>query len=156
LATSLSDTRLHWQIAPGYYLYCDRIDIAVTPPGNLQAVDKPTGDQKDDPNFDVMTVCHRTVTVKAPSAHELTETWQDCAQAGLCYPPQSRTISVSTPTFTLATNPTLTAPPRGNALPSTTARKERRQARLLNEFSMSDLIKREPDNHSAKVDRERS
>jgi thiol:disulfide interchange protein DsbD len=46
-----------------------------------------------------MHVYHRTVTltVKAPGAGELLVTWQGCAEAGLSYPPQTRTVTLAAP-----------------------------------------------------------
>lgn len=95
--TTPSALRLHWKIAPGYYLYRDRIGLTATPADALGVVDKPPGDRKEDPNFGVMDVYHDAVTVavSAPGAKALTVTWQGCAEAGLCYPPLTRTIALA-------------------------------------------------------------
>ena len=92
-----STLSLHWKIAPGYYLYRDRIGVTATPADRAATVDKPAGERKEDPNFGVMAVYHDGVTVgvDAPGAQALTVTWQGCAEAGLCYPPLTRTIAVA-------------------------------------------------------------
>lgn len=82
---------LTWQIAPGYYLYRDRIGVAGE---GVEAVGKPPGKAKEDPNFGPVQVYHDsvTVTVDAPRASRLQVTWQGCAEGGLCYPPQERSV----------------------------------------------------------------
>lgn len=95
-AGSAGGVALNWAIAPGYYLYRDRIDVTAQPPGALVQLDRPPGEQKNDPNFGLMQVYHDAVTVQAHpgTARDLTVTWQGCAEAGLCYPPQTRKISL--------------------------------------------------------------
>ena len=91
------ELRLTWSIAPGYYLYRDRMAVTASPPGTRVDAELPLGIRKDDPNFGVMEVYHDAVTMKvAPAgATALDVTWQGCADAGLCYPPQTRTIQVA-------------------------------------------------------------
>ncbi|WP_197035015.1 protein-disulfide reductase DsbD [Herbaspirillum sp. RV1423] len=102
-----AELELHWKIAQGYYLYRDRISVTAAPSGNRTTVDRPSGERKEDPNFGVMEVYRRAATVQVnPSgATELTVTWQGCADAGLCYPPQSQKIAVDASALTLAANP---------------------------------------------------
>ena len=95
-ADSAEGAAMNWKIAPGYYLYRDRIDVTAQPPGALVQLDRPPGEQKNDPNFGLMQVYHDAVTVQVHpgTARDLTVTWQGCAEAGLCYPPQTRKISL--------------------------------------------------------------
>lgn len=87
---------LHWRIAPGYYLYRARIGAVEQPSGKPSEMVLPAGDQKNDPNFGAVEVYHNAVTAQINSSHakSLTITWQGCADAGLCYPPQNQTVSV--------------------------------------------------------------
>lgn len=87
---------LRWTIAPGYYLYRDRIAVKATPEDVLPVLDLPQGKVKDDPNFGEMVVYYTSVTVNvtAPGARALDITWQGCADEGLCYPPQTQHITV--------------------------------------------------------------
>lgn len=89
------DTELHWKIAKGYYLYRDR--FAVRGPGGEVALDLPPGEQKDDPTFGVTEIYHGGVSarISADMAGPYTVTWQGCAEAGICYPPQSQVVTGS-------------------------------------------------------------
>lgn len=88
---------LVWTIAPGYYLYRDRLEVTAKPPGTAIKVERPAGEQKEDPNFGAMEVYHDRVAVKvqAGRATSLAVSWQGCAEAGLCYPPQTREVMLS-------------------------------------------------------------
>jgi thiol:disulfide interchange protein DsbD len=91
--SAAGSVKLHWAIAAGYYLYRDRIRLDTASAGG-GSLDKPAGDHKKDPTFGDTEVYHDAVTVlaTAPGAHAITVTWQGCADAGLCYPPQTREI----------------------------------------------------------------
>ena len=91
------EVRLNWAVAPGYYLYRDRIGVTASPADRLGKVVRPPGELKEDPNFGAMQVYHHdvTVTVDARDARELQVTWQGCAEAGLCYPPQTRKVALA-------------------------------------------------------------
>jgi thiol:disulfide interchange protein DsbD len=88
--------RLHWTIAPGYYLYRDRIAVVALPAGaRAVEVGLPAGEPKNDPHFGLMRVFREGLTVEvAPpvGAHALEVSWQGCAEAGLCYLPQRQTV----------------------------------------------------------------
>ena len=88
--------KLEWTIAPGYYLYRDRLEVTARPSGTLVPIERPPGEQKEDPNFGPMEVYHEGVVLAVPSrgARSLTVSWQGCAEAGLCYPPQTREVSL--------------------------------------------------------------
>jgi thiol:disulfide interchange protein DsbD len=90
--------RFRWTIAPGYYLYRDRIAVTAQPSGAPVDFVRPASEQKNDPNFGPMEVYHSSVAIqaKAPDARtqSMTVTWQGCAEAGLCYPPQMRTVTI--------------------------------------------------------------
>lgn len=92
--------QLHWEIAPGYYLYRDRIKVTAAPEHGLGPVSLPRGYKKEDPSFGVVEIYHDSLTlpVHVKAAKELTVTWQGCAEAGLCYPPQTRKIPLSVKT----------------------------------------------------------
>ncbi|HET7313192.1 protein-disulfide reductase DsbD [Salinisphaera sp.] len=105
--------QLHWTVAPGYYLYRSRMQIegADAP---VAHVDKPTGELIHDPYFgDERIYDHDvTVTVEPGEAQRLKLTWQGCAKAGLCYPPQHATVDVSDGTD--AAPPAIESPPQAN------------------------------------------
>ena len=86
--------QLYWKIAPGYYLYRDRIDASGD---GVVSVSKPPGESKEDPNFGTVEVYHDRVQVDvtAGNARALKVTWQGCADAGLCYPPEEKTVRLT-------------------------------------------------------------
>ncbi|HEY8707726.1 MAG TPA: protein-disulfide reductase DsbD N-terminal domain-containing protein, partial [Burkholderiaceae bacterium] len=112
------EVQLHWSIAPGYYLYRDRIGATASPSGTRLNAELPPGIRKDDPNFGVMEIYHDAVTMKiSPAgAAALDVTWQGCADAGLCYPPQKQTIRVAS--IDVAAPATTATTPRADSLVS--------------------------------------
>lgn len=91
---SAGRVHLQWSIAPGYYLYRDR--IGASGPGVGEVI-KPRGKVKDDPNFGPMEVYHDTVQIQVASgnATSLRVTWQGCAEDGLCYPPEEKQVALA-------------------------------------------------------------
>jgi thioredoxin:protein disulfide reductase len=98
--------RLIWQIADGYYLYRARIKAATsTDQAQLGALEMPTGETKNDEYFGKQEVYHHELVAGVPVARSaaaqlalpLQVTYQGCATAGLCYPPITKTITVSLP-----------------------------------------------------------
>lgn len=89
--------RLNWLISEGYYLYRKQIKIEGDPPGSVQQVTLPAGTLKTDEFFGETEVYHDslTVLVKAPDARALKIVWQGCADAGLCYPPQTLQVKLA-------------------------------------------------------------
>lgn len=96
--------RLTWDISKGYYLYRKQMKIEVDPAGSPQPINWPAGTVKTDEFFGESEVYHDQVSVlvKVPDAQALTLTWQGCADAGLCYPPQSKRVSLAGVAFTPA------------------------------------------------------
>lgn len=84
---------LAWQIAPDHYLYQDKLKVTDAN-GNVVAIDYPKGIDHSDEFFGDTQIYRQFLqlpldaNVKLP----LHVTWQGCADAGLCYPPQ--TVSV--------------------------------------------------------------
>ncbi|ALN82410.1 protein-disulfide reductase DsbD [Lysobacter antibioticus] len=89
-----------WKVAPGYYLYKHRISVKSDAGFAAQALQLPKGKAYKDEFFgDVETYRDRIVATlpgqtKAGSA-KLTVKYQGCADAGICYPPQTRTVNVA-------------------------------------------------------------
>jgi thiol:disulfide interchange protein DsbD len=100
------------QVAPGYYLYKDKI-AADTMSNRVQLgkLDLPPGEMKSDPYFGDMEVYHNDVFAILPLARatpesldlELDVKYQGCADGGICYMPVTRTLSVSLPLATAVT-----------------------------------------------------
>lgn len=93
-ATSLSEqtVELKWDVAPHYYLYHDQFKVSQAQ--KPLAFKLPAGQEKDDPTFGLTRVHYGQVTtqiqVKPNQQYQIT--WQGCAEDGLCYPVQRKTI----------------------------------------------------------------
>ena len=88
------ETRLHWQITDKYYLYkkrfkFDGLDAAQTPV-------LPQGQEHSDEFFGATQVYRDSLELLIPAgaSGQVKVSWQGCADAGLCYPPQSQTVDL--------------------------------------------------------------
>jgi thiol:disulfide interchange protein DsbD len=101
---------VHWRIAEGYYLYRHRTDVQVQAGGyKAGRLQLPDGKAYVDEFFgDVETYRGQLVATlpgtAAPGAGPVTleVKYQGCADAGICYPPQTRTLRVNLPRETSA------------------------------------------------------
>ena len=96
--------KLVWQIADGYYLYRARVKVSTSSPqAQLGALQMPAGETKQDEFFGKQEIYHHELVAGVPVARTsaaalslpLEVTYQGCASAGLCYPPQTKAITVS-------------------------------------------------------------
>ena len=102
--------RLTWEIAPGYYLYRSRLKVATdSRDAQLGALALPEGQTKHDEYFGTQQVYHNELVAElplkrhagtAPLVLPITVTYQGCADAGLCYPPITKTLSIVLPNAT--------------------------------------------------------
>ncbi|MFT8212047.1 MAG: protein-disulfide reductase DsbD [Symbiopectobacterium sp.] len=106
---------LRWQIHPGYYLYRDKINLA---PGQavLGDMSLPAGLPHKDDFFGEVAIFRDSLTVTVPitqanAGATVRITYQGCADAGFCYPPETREIPLSEVTAGHQATPTNTAPP---------------------------------------------
>jgi thiol:disulfide interchange protein DsbD len=95
-----------YEIAKGYYLYRDKfkfgVDGEVTTLGTPQI---PKGKEKSDDIFGKVEVYYKTVAIRLPVERassgplqlKLNVTSQGCADAGVCYPPQTQPVSLELP-----------------------------------------------------------
>ncbi|TKR54489.1 protein-disulfide reductase DsbD [Allopusillimonas ginsengisoli] len=96
---------VHFEIAPEYYMYRSRFEFAVDDATDASVLGKPVFPQglvKYDPTFDEnMEVYHDQITIRLPlqagaaQPFKVSITGQGCADAGLCYPPDTREITLS-------------------------------------------------------------
>jgi len=87
---------VNWTIADGYYLYRHQFDFAGRPTPVVD-VGMPHGQPIEDEFFGKSEVYHDSVAVRVDpgNAQTLDLTWQGCAEAGLCYPPQRATLDLA-------------------------------------------------------------
>ena len=95
---------IKWDIAPGYYLYRHRTAVRADGGFSATTLQLPPGKPHRDEFFgDVETYhdrLHATLPGTAePSARHVTLEirYQGCADTGICYPPQKRTLQVTLP-----------------------------------------------------------
>ncbi|UCV10176.1 protein-disulfide reductase DsbD [Dechloromonas denitrificans] len=95
-----------YAIAKGYYLYRHAFRVAVEgEAATLGELQIPKGKEKDDENFGKVEVYYKTVAIRVPVARnasgalalKLNVTSQGCADAGVCYPPQTQAVSLELP-----------------------------------------------------------
>ncbi|WP_374249091.1 protein-disulfide reductase DsbD family protein [Thermomonas sp.] len=103
-ATAPGRIEIRWQIADGFYLYRHRTSVAAGPSFANATLALPEGDRHHDEFFgDVQTYRKQLVGVltgtpgSSTTALRLTVKYQGCADAGVCYPPQTRTLTVALP-----------------------------------------------------------
>jgi thiol:disulfide interchange protein DsbD len=95
-----------FDIAKGYYLYRDKFRFAVAGDSvTLGTPVLPRGKEKNDENFGKVEVFYKNVAIRLPVERhasgelplQLNVTSQGCADAGVCYPPQTQTVAVTLP-----------------------------------------------------------
>ncbi len=107
-ATAPDRIEVSYAVTDGYYLYRDKLKFALA--AEVQGValgqpQMPKGEIKTDDYFGTQEVWHHDFTVQLPVSRAggpalpltLNLTWQGCADAGLCYPPQRAKFEVTLP-----------------------------------------------------------
>ncbi|MDD2048172.1 protein-disulfide reductase DsbD [Pseudomonas putida] len=87
--------RLHWKITEGYYLYQKRLKFDGLPIEQQPALPEALPHQDE---FFGETLVYRgelELILPASASGQLRMGWQGCADAGLCYPPQTNLVSLS-------------------------------------------------------------
>lgn len=91
-----------WRIAPGYYLYRQRMSFELVAPkgASIGAPQFPAGEKHHDEYFGDVEVYHlpllsAQLPLKGgdPQSVKIKVSYQGCADAGLCYPPQERVLA---------------------------------------------------------------
>lgn len=96
--------RLHWDIAEGHYLYRSRVHVELPQVEGLSFSSPvlPDGKEKADEFLGMIQVYHHDLDVRLPYSGVIkqtdlvpvTVTYQGCAERGVCYPPQTKTLHV--------------------------------------------------------------
>lgn len=91
---------LSWQIHPDYYLYRQQIKI-VPQNATLGAFTLPEGIAHHDEFYGEVSIFKQQLTLKTPILQageqaSVSVTYQGCAEAGFCYPPETRVVPLST------------------------------------------------------------
>ena len=97
----------NFEAAGGYYLYKPHIKFkSENPDIVITDIEYPLGITKDDPHFGEIDVYYGTATIpinlarrSATNDLQLTAEYQGCAEDGICYPPQTRTLELTLADF---------------------------------------------------------
>ncbi|MDQ3201843.1 MAG: thiol:disulfide interchange protein, partial [Pseudomonadota bacterium] len=88
------EMQLYWQIADGYYLYQQRLKFDGLAKDHTPAL--PAGEAHSDEFFGEQQVYRQGLELKIPAGAtgQVKVGFQGCADAGLCYPPQTRVVDL--------------------------------------------------------------
>jgi thiol:disulfide interchange protein DsbD len=97
--------RVTWVIAPGYYLYQKRLKFSATATGVKLSPVLPKGESHTDEYFGTQVVYREVLPIAIGVARStaavqtltLSVGYQGCADAGLCYPPQTTQLKIAMP-----------------------------------------------------------
>jgi thiol:disulfide interchange protein DsbD len=96
--------KVDWTIAPGYYLYRQRLAFEPLDPGaKLGEPELPKGEAKHDEHFGTVEIYRETLSALLRPAERsslpkrLRLRYQGCADAGVCYPPIVKIVDVAQP-----------------------------------------------------------
>lgn len=109
------DLNLTWQVKEGYYLY--RKQVSITPAhASVGALQLPAGEWHKDEFYGKSEIYRQRLSVpvtvnQADKGATLTVTYQGCADAGFCYPPETKIVPLSEVNASAAT----VAPPPSEA-----------------------------------------
>lgn len=92
--TDSGNVRLHWQIAPGYYLYRNKFSFEGLDHAMRPAL--PKGEVHDDDYFGRVEIYRESLELTLPpdARGSFHVGWQGCAEAGLCYPPAGADLNL--------------------------------------------------------------
>ncbi|KAA1045534.1 protein-disulfide reductase DsbD [Pseudocitrobacter sp. 73] len=113
------DLNLTWQVKEGYYLYRQQIKV-VPNQAQTSPLVLPAGQWHEDEFYGKGEIYRQQLTLpvtinQASQGATLTVTYQGCADAGFCYPPETRTVPLSAVAATSA--PVETSAPASADLP---------------------------------------
>lgn len=100
---------VNYAIAKGYYLYREKFRFSLeSDTATLGTPSFPKGKEHNDENFGKVEVYYDTVTIRLPVVRSnsgplplsLKIVAQGCAEAGVCYPPQTQSVNIELPAST--------------------------------------------------------
>lgn len=98
------ETQLFWQITDGYYLYQKRLKFDGLAPDQQPVL--PAGESHSDEFFGEQQVYRQGLELKIPAGAtgQIKVGFQGCADAGLCYPPQTKIVDLGNSNAATATS----------------------------------------------------
>ncbi|MBW1251245.1 protein-disulfide reductase DsbD [Pantoea allii] len=115
-----SQLNLHWKVKEGYYLYRQQIKV-VPHDARIAPLALPAGQPHEDEFFGKSEIYPQDLSVpvmlqQAAQGATLSVTYQGCAAAGFCYPPETRSIPLS-PVAATASAPAVKSVSASSPLP---------------------------------------
>ena len=145
-----SPPRVFWQNEPGYYLYRHSLAFELEAAGEarLEGVTIPPGEARTDEYFGDVEVYYDALVVpfelpsELPPGALLKVGYQGCADAGLCYPPETRWVELTGPGAGSihARPPAPVAADAAAGLPATAAGPVTEEGRLATLLGGDDLL----------------
>jgi thiol:disulfide interchange protein DsbD len=129
-----------WQIAPGYYLYRDKLTATAAERIELGTPNLPPGVPHRDDNFGDVEVFYDFVEMKVPFARaspdaldiELTAGFQGCKEDSICYPPGTQTMALVLPATSEFPDTTSATPPDADDAGGLVSEQDQWLARIVN------------------------
>ncbi len=150
METQPNRLRVHWIIAEGYYLYRDKLSVTLedAPGTTISNVDIPPGETKHDEYFGEVQVFHDEVTAMVtlqragtdPGDITIRVGYQGCAEAGICYPPIKKILTVSLAGGAAAATPVAQAAATQRADVSVASQSQDDIVRVLTESSLGWVV----------------
>lgn len=96
---------LDWQVKPGYYLYQDKFQVTPSEGTQIGALEMRPGQPYNDEFFGEVSIYKNPLTITVPLLQANTDstlsvTYQGCADAGFCYPPETVSVPLTAVTAT--------------------------------------------------------
>ena len=140
-----------FRVAPGYYLYRDKVSLKLAddPAKNagikIAKLSMPEGEIKHDPNFGDMAVFHQSIQAEITlersgnAAQNITieAGYQGCKDKSLCYPPTKKTFNIALPEAGAA--PQKTAATAAAAQPAQAAGADSESAQIAKLFKQGNF-----------------
>ncbi len=113
IALSEDTLSARFTMAPNVYLYKDQVEFSTLTSGvNLGLAVFPEAVKKDDPEFGLVDVYYDVVEIEIPYTRsqpvvnaDIEAMFQGCQDGKVCYPPESRLVSMDLPKATKLTEP---------------------------------------------------
>ena len=128
-------------IAPGHYLYRDKIKLVLQSPeeGRIEGLQLPKAEEKDDPTFGKTLIYHDSFTAKArlvglpagTTVAVVNAGYQGCSEQGICYPPTEKVFTLNVPASASEAAAVPATTPADTAAPAEDASESGRIAALL-------------------------
>ncbi|MGY0620062.1 protein-disulfide reductase DsbD [Lysobacter sp. A378] len=114
-AGSADAVAIQWKIADGYYLYRHRISVTTDAGFEARPLQLPKGQAHEDEFFGKVETYRDRLSARLPgtaaaASTTLTVKYQGCADLGICYPPQTRTLTVALPAQPATLDPSAAGP----------------------------------------------